>query len=68
MFRAAQHKRHHRVLDVRKLIQKGWKIEDLRAYCMKHYEVTKITADGYIDEAAEPFRKKYQEKQDESKT
>lgn len=68
MFRAAQQKRHNRVLDIRKLVTKGWKIEQLREYCMKHYGVTKITADGYIDEAAEPYRKKYQESKNEPKT
>lgn len=68
MFKVAQQKRHNRVLDIRKFILKGWTIDELRAYCMKHYDVTKVTADGYIDEAAEPFRKKHQEENNESKT
>ncbi len=68
MLRAAQQKRHNRVLDIRKLVLKGWKIEELRAYCIKHYGVTKRTADGYIDEAAAPYRKKHQEEKNESET
>lgn len=68
MFRAAQQKRHNRVLDVRKKVLQGWTMDQLRSYCMKHYDVTRITADGYIDEAAEPYRKKHQEEQNVSKT
>ena len=68
MHRVAQQKRHNRVLDVRKKIELGWKMPELILFITKHYDVTKITAEGYIDEAAEPFRKKYQEEQNESKT
>lgn len=68
MFRAAQQKRHNRVLDVRKLILKGWNMDDLKAFCIKHYGVTKVTAEGYIDEAAAPYRKKHQEQENEPKT
>ena len=68
MYRASQQKRHNRVLDVRKLVLKGWNMDDLRAFCIKHYGVTKVTADGYIDEAAAPYRKKHEEDSIESKS
>jgi len=53
--------RHNRILDIRSKIQKGWKMEQLIAFCTDRLQVSKQTATSYIDEAAEPFRKKYQE-------
>lgn len=52
--------RHNRVLDIRKKILSGWKMEELLNFCKVNLDVTKITAVSYIDEAAEPYRKKYQ--------
>lgn len=55
--------RHNRVLDIRKKIEMGWKMEDLIAFCVNRLDVTRTTAINYIDEAAEPYRQKYQEQQ-----
>jgi hypothetical protein len=55
--------RHNRVLDIRKKVLDGWTMEELIGYCLKNLDVTKITAISYIDEAAEPYRQKYQEQQ-----
>ena len=56
--------RHNRVLDIRKKISLGWKIPDLIIFCTKNLGVTKLTANSYIDKAAEPYRKKYQKDQE----
>jgi hypothetical protein len=58
--------RHTRVLDLRKKVLAGWKMEDLMGYCVTRLGVAKVTATSYIDEAAEPYRKKYQEANIES--
>ena len=55
--------RHNRILDLRKKIQNGWTLEQLKDYCLNNLKVSKPTADSYIEEAAAPFRKKYQEQQ-----
>lgn len=52
--------RHGRVLDIRKKIQLGWTMPKLLDFCKVNLGVTKITATSYIDEAAEPYRQKYQ--------
>jgi len=53
--------RHVRVDDIRKKIEKGWTIELLMKYCLDNLKVTHKTATSYIDEAAAPYRKKFQE-------
>lgn len=58
-FRANQI-RHNRILDIRKKIGQGWKMKDLMSFCLIKLEVSGITATSYIDEAAEPYRQKYQ--------
>ena len=58
--------RHNRVLDIRKKIEKGWTMESLTNFCVVNLGVSKQTATSYIDEAAEPFRKKFQEQLDAS--
>ena len=58
--------KHNRVLDLRKKIQKGWTLEQLHQYCTTNLQITKQTANNYIDEAAEPFRKKFEEEKLES--
>jgi hypothetical protein len=58
--------RHNRILDIRKKMLQGWKMEDLMGYCVTRLGVAKVTATSYIDEAAEPYRKKYQEAKVES--
>lgn len=55
--------RHIRVLDIRSKIAKGWNIADLMKFCLDNLKVTKQTATSYIDEAAEPYRKKYDQEQ-----
>lgn len=55
--------RHARVLDIRSKISKGWSMQDLLNYCKVNLEVSKVTAVSYIDEAAEPYREKYQKEQ-----
>ena len=64
-FRANQI-RHNRILDLRKKINKGWSMSDLMGFCQLKLQVSKPTATSYIDEAAAPFRKKFQEKINES--
>jgi hypothetical protein len=58
--------RHNRILDLRKKIAKGWSMSDLMGFCQLNLKVSKPTAISYIDEAAEPFRKKFQEQVNES--
>jgi len=55
--------RHSRILNLRQKIAKGWNMEQLHAFCRTNLKVTKPTANAYIDEAAEPFRKKFKETQ-----
>ncbi len=52
--------RHNRILVIRKKILLGWTMESLLNFCKVNLGVTKITAISYIDEASEPYRKKYQ--------
>ena len=52
--------RHFRVIDLRRKILKGWTMDQLEELCKTKLGVCGITATSYIDEAAEPFRKKYQ--------
>ena len=53
--------RHTRVLDIRSKIAKGWSLEKLHYFCINNLKVSPQTADSYINEAAEPFRKKYEQ-------
>ncbi len=64
-FKASQI-RHGRIIDLRKKIEKGWDISSLMGFCQLKLKVSKPTAMSYIDEAAEPFRKKFQEQVNES--
>lgn len=64
-FRANQI-RHNRILDLRKKIEQGWSMIDLMGFCQLKLKVSKPTANSYIDEAAAPFRKKFQEQVNES--
>ena len=58
--------RHNRILDLRKKILKGWAMQDLMGFCQLSLKVSRPTAISYIDEAAAPFRKKFQEQVNES--
>ena len=51
--------RHNRILDLRSKISKGWNLEQMLSFCINKLQVSKQTANSYIDEAAEPYRKKY---------
>ena len=55
--------RHTRVLDIRCKITKGWSMEELLDFCKVNLGVSKVTADSYIDEAAAPYREKYEKEQ-----
>jgi len=55
--------RHNRILDLRKKIQNKWTLEQLHKFCKINLGVTKATAVSYINEAAEPYRIKYQKEQ-----
>jgi len=55
--------RHLRVLNIRSKISRGWNRADLLDYCNVNLGVSKLTAVSYIDEAAEPYREKYQKEQ-----
>ncbi len=59
--------RHNRILDLRKKIQYGWDMQRLMSFCINNLGVSKQTATSYIDEAAEPFRKKFREAKDAKK-
>lgn len=58
--------RHTRILDLRQKVLQGWTMEDLMGYCVTRLQVSKTTATSYIDEAAAPYRQKYQEAKIES--
>lgn len=53
--------RHNRVLDLRSKIITGWKMKELLHFCEINLKVSRVTAVSYIDEAAAPYRKKFQE-------
>ena len=65
-FTVKQQIRHVRILEIRKKIAKGWDMQSLMGYCRLNLKVTEKTANSYIDEAAAPFRKKFQEQVNES--
>ena len=52
--------RHTRVLDLRKKILRGWNMKSLLHFCEMNLKVSRVTAVSYIDEAAGPYRKKYE--------
>ena len=52
--------RHTRILDIRLKLQKGWNYPQLKQFCKTNLRVSNTTAISYIDEAAKPFREKYQ--------
>jgi len=56
--------RHTRILDIRKLVEKGWNMKQLLYHCENNLGVGRVTAVSYIDEAAAPHREKYQKEQD----
>ncbi len=58
--------RHNRIIELRRKIEKGWSITDLMGFCQLKLKVSRVTAISYIDEAAEPYRKKFQEQVNES--
>lgn len=60
--------RHNRVLDIRAKIIMGWKMKALLHYCEDNLGVSRVTAVSYIDEAAEPYRKKYKKEQENATT
>ncbi len=66
MFSKEKRIRHTRILSLRDKITKGWTMEQLFDYCKNNLSVTRKTALSYIDEAAEPFRKKFKEQTNES--
>jgi len=53
--------RHTRVLGIRLKIAEGWSMDDLMKFCFNNLKVSKQTAISYIDEAAAPYRRKFQE-------
>jgi len=55
--------RHNRILDLRKKIDKKWTMPQLTKFCITKLQVSKETATSYINEAAAPYRKKYQEEE-----
>ncbi len=55
--------RHTRILDIRSKISKGWSMTDLLNFCKMNLGVSKVTAISYIDEAAAPFRKKFEKEE-----
>jgi len=60
--------RNIRVSQVRKFVEKGWKMKQLLYYCENNLGVGRVTAVSYIDEAAEPFRKKYETEENNDTT
>jgi len=47
-------------MDIRSKIVKGWGMKDLVNFCTLNLGVGTQTAISYIDEAAEPYRKKFE--------
>lgn len=62
-FDRAKQIRHIRILDLRKKIVSGWSMKTLLNFCEIKLEVSRVTAVSYIDEAAAPYRKKFEEEQ-----
>lgn len=58
--------KHNRILDLRKKLLKGYTEKEIIDFCLTNLQVSTPTARSYFDEAAEPYRKKYQEIQNES--
>lgn len=56
--------RHHRIVDLRRKITNGWTIEQLREFCKNRLDVSTPTITSYIDEAAAPYREKYQKQKE----
>ena len=52
--------RHNRIIDLRLKMERKWTPKELMNFCLVNLDVSKATATSYIDEAAEPYRKKYQ--------
>ncbi len=64
MYVKKQQIRHIRVLDLRAKIIVGWGMKALLYYCEDKLGVSRPTAVSYIDEAAKPYREKFQKEQD----
>jgi len=60
--------RNNRIIDLRAKILRRWTLESLMNFCIMNLKVSKQTAQSYIDEAAAPYRKKFQEEKIESET
>jgi len=63
MFAKKQQIRHTRVIDLRGKIEKGWNMKALLHFCETYLKVSKVTAVSYIDEAAKPYREKYEQEE-----
>ena len=57
--------RHNWIIDLRSMNKRGKTMPELKDYCIHNLKGSTITANSYIDEAAEPYRKQYQKEQDE---
>lgn len=55
--------RHLRIIDIRKMVRFGKTESEIIHYCLNRLKVSKVTALSYFEEAATPYRKKYQESQ-----
>jgi len=55
--------RHNRVIDLRTKIILGWNMKALLNFCEVNLKVSRVTAVSYIDEAAAPYRKKYEQEE-----
>ena len=58
--------RHSRILDLRSKISKGWNMKSLLSFCDTNLKVSRVTAVSYIDEAAAPYRKKYEKEENKN--
>ncbi len=59
-FRQQQIK-HNRILDLRRKLHLGYTEKQILEFCKTNLGVSAPTAQSYFEEAAEPYRKKYQE-------
>lgn len=55
--------KHNRIIDLRRKLLRGFTEKQIINFCLNNLKVSVPTARSYFEEAAAPYRKKYQEKQ-----
>lgn len=57
--------KHNRILDLRKKLLRGFTEKEIIDFCLKNLKVSIPTAKNYFEEAAEPYREKYHNHQNQ---